>query len=115
VDCPNCGATLRERDRAGIKVDFCPDCKGVWLDRGELDKIIQRELGDAEEEERAEQPARAAAYEPRAERRERDDDDDEYRSREYGEGRERRGYEPRKSKKRSFFESLTEMVGGESE
>jgi len=29
-------------DRQGIEIDYCPDCRGVWLDRGELDKIIER-------------------------------------------------------------------------
>lgn len=29
-------------DRSGIEIDYCPDCRGVWLDRGELDKIIER-------------------------------------------------------------------------
>ena len=29
-------------DRSGIEIDYCPDCRGIWLDRGELDKIIER-------------------------------------------------------------------------
>lgn len=41
--CPNCNETLRERERAGVEVDVCPACRGIWLDRGELDKIIERE------------------------------------------------------------------------
>ena len=32
-------------DRSGIEIDFCPSCRGVWLDRGELDKIIERSAG----------------------------------------------------------------------
>ncbi|WP_245786901.1 TFIIB-type zinc ribbon-containing protein [Algoriphagus aquimarinus] len=31
-------------DRNGIEIDYCPDCRGIWLDRGELDKIIDRSL-----------------------------------------------------------------------
>ena len=33
-------------DRSGIEIDYCPKCRGVWLDRGELDKIIERSLRD---------------------------------------------------------------------
>ncbi|EBA13611.1 hypothetical protein RCCS2_06979 [Roseobacter sp. CCS2] len=32
-------------DRSGVEIDYCPDCRGVWLDRGELDKIIERSMG----------------------------------------------------------------------
>lgn len=39
---PNCNETLVVADRQGIEIDYCPNCRGVWLDRGELDKIIER-------------------------------------------------------------------------
>ena len=42
MKCPNCNATLVMADRSGVEIDYCPDCRGVWLDRGELDKIIER-------------------------------------------------------------------------
>ncbi|MBE0638701.1 MAG: zf-TFIIB domain-containing protein [Bacteroidales bacterium] len=42
MKCPNCNVNLVMTDRSGIEVDYCPDCRGVWLDRGELDKIIER-------------------------------------------------------------------------
>jgi uncharacterized protein len=41
-DCPRCGAGLAMSERQGIEIDYCPQCRGVWLDRGELDKIIER-------------------------------------------------------------------------
>lgn len=41
-DCPSCGVGLVMTDRQGIEIDYCPQCRGVWLDRGELDKIIER-------------------------------------------------------------------------
>ncbi len=89
MNCPNCGAEMRERDRAGIRIDFCPDCKGVWLDRGELDKIVERESrGDDDWDN-----DRGGRSERRYEDRDRD-------------------YRPKKSKKKSFFESVTEMMGG---
>src|SRR5688500_4236217 len=40
--CPVDGATLVMSERQGIEIDYCPTCRGVWLDRGELDKIIER-------------------------------------------------------------------------
>jgi Zn-finger nucleic acid-binding protein len=41
--CPACkDVTLSLADRQGIEIDFCPKCRGVWLDRGELDRIIER-------------------------------------------------------------------------
>lgn len=43
MDCPVCANTkLVMSDRQGIEIDYCPNCRGVWLDRGELDKIIDR-------------------------------------------------------------------------
>lgn len=41
--CPACKSTeLKMTDRQGVEIDYCPTCRGVWLDRGELDKIIER-------------------------------------------------------------------------
>ena len=40
--CPTDGTTLVMSERQGIEIDYCPSCRGVWLDRGELDKIIER-------------------------------------------------------------------------
>ncbi|MES2634963.1 MAG: zf-TFIIB domain-containing protein [Pseudomonadota bacterium] len=43
MKCPNCTeATLVMSERQGIEIDYCPQCRGVWLDRGELDKLIER-------------------------------------------------------------------------
>ncbi len=42
MQCPVCQVPLSMSDRQGIEIDFCPQCRGVWLDRGELDKIIDR-------------------------------------------------------------------------
>ncbi len=41
-DCPRCGVGLAMSERQGIEIDYCPQCRGVWLDRGELDKILER-------------------------------------------------------------------------
>lgn len=43
MQCPVCkDVTLVMSDRQGIEIDYCPSCRGVWLDRGELDKIIEK-------------------------------------------------------------------------
>ena len=44
MKCPACNADLLLSERQGIEIDYCPACRGVWLDRGELDKIIERSL-----------------------------------------------------------------------
>ncbi|MBY4896625.1 zf-TFIIB domain-containing protein [Cupriavidus sp. AU9028] len=43
MDCPVCPqTTLVMSERQGVEIDYCPKCRGVWLDRGELDKILER-------------------------------------------------------------------------
>ena len=42
MHCPSCLIDLQITERQGIEIDYCPKCRGVWLDRGELDKIIER-------------------------------------------------------------------------
>jgi Zn-finger nucleic acid-binding protein len=71
MSCPRCHtADLAERDRNGVKIDICPTCRGVWLDRGELERLI------------------AHANEPRRDDDD-DDDDDDDRDRRRGKGRQR--------------------------
>ncbi|MET0932321.1 MAG: zf-TFIIB domain-containing protein [Mycetocola sp.] len=60
MKCPNDSATLIMSERSGVEIDYCPECRGVWLDRGELDKIIER----AENEMAKNAPAPAAAAAP---------------------------------------------------
>jgi hypothetical protein len=103
--CPVDNETLVMADRNGVEIDYCPKCRGVWLDRGELDKIIERAAGDAP----AARPAAAAppppAYQPdprmapppppaygQRPYRHDDDDDDEYKY--------------RGSKKKSFLKDI---------
>lgn len=42
MKCPNCSETLVMAERQGVEIDYCPNCRGVWLDKGELDKILER-------------------------------------------------------------------------
>ena len=109
--CPVDNETLVMADRGGVEIDYCPKCRGVWLDRGELDKIIDRSLGGpaaapAPTPQQAIQqhvaPHAAPVYqpEPRAQyrdddrRRHKDDDDDDYR----------RGY--KKKRRESFLSDI---------
>jgi len=58
MNCPACGSVnLVMSERQGIEIDYCPRCRGVWLDRGELDKIIDRSQG-ASPGQRAESDSR---------------------------------------------------------
>jgi Zn-finger nucleic acid-binding protein len=52
MKCPVDDAELRITDRQGVEIDYCPVCRGVWLDRGELDKIIQRAAPDDDDRDR---------------------------------------------------------------
>ncbi|MFQ6553807.1 zf-TFIIB domain-containing protein [Aestuariibius insulae] len=47
MQCPIDGTQLVMTDRAGVEIDYCPQCRGVWLDRGELDKIVERSAAAA--------------------------------------------------------------------
>jgi hypothetical protein len=49
MNCPVCSVELKMTDRQGVEIDYCPQCRGVWLDRGELDKIIERSTSIPEE------------------------------------------------------------------
>jgi hypothetical protein len=84
MECPIDGETLVMADRNGVEIDYCPKCRGVWLDRGELDKIIERS-------------ADAAAPGPAPSR-----------DREYGDREQRRdhGGKPYRKKKESFLSEL---------
>ena len=57
MQCPVCRVALAMSDRQGIEIDYCPQCRGVWLDRGELDKIIERSVPQAQPAPPQAQPA----------------------------------------------------------
>ena len=54
--CPIDGAQLVMSERQGVEIDYCPTCRGVWLDRGELDKVIERSAAEAPRDVPALQP-----------------------------------------------------------
>jgi Zn-finger nucleic acid-binding protein len=71
--CPNDESTLVMSERNGIEIDYCPQCRGVWLDRGELDKIIERSMN---QQAPAAPPPQPGGYE-----RDRDQRHDQYQQR----------------------------------
>jgi Zn-finger nucleic acid-binding protein len=87
MNCPICIIPLNVAERQGVEIDFCPKCRGVWLDRGELDKIIERST--------TEMPARPY-QEPRYEER-RDQHYDKHRDGHHGDHHQ---------KKRGFLHDL---------
>ena len=75
--CPNCQTGLSLSNRYGVEIDHCHTCRGVWLDRGELDSIMERNSAEAEPQRQA--PEKEGFREPPLH----DDDDDDFRRR-YG-------------------------------
>ena len=58
MKCPVCSVDLVMTERQGVEIDYCPQCRGVWLDRGELDKIIDRSEREDRDEPRRDDPRR---------------------------------------------------------
>lgn len=105
MKCPLCNVDLMMSERQGIEIDYCPQCRGVWLDRGELDKIIERSNASASA------PARDERREPDRER-DYERDYDRKRDRDYDKHYDKRYDEYKKKKKKrpgSFLEDLFEF------
>lgn len=65
MKCPVDAVDLLMTERSGVEIDYCPQCRGVWLDRGELDKILDRASPDSEPRQaEARPPAPAPGMEP---------------------------------------------------
>jgi Zn-finger nucleic acid-binding protein len=88
MQCPIDGTALVMTERSGVEIDYCPKCRGVWLDRGELDKIIDRGATEAA-------PSRRADHEPRR---------DDYRQEGYRQ--EGHGGKPYRKKREGFLGEL---------
>ncbi len=104
MKCPVCkDVTLLMSEKNGVEIDYCPECRGIWLDRGELDKIVER--------------ARDARDGYRDDDRHRDDDrrrDDDFRhdDRYRREEKYRKDYKKKKSPM-SALGDIMEIFGGE--
>jgi hypothetical protein len=104
MKCPVCDVPLSISSREGVEIDFCPQCRGVWLDRGELDKVVERAAASLA-------PSAAAVGGDRGDdRRRHDDDERRYDDRRYENDRR---YDDRdqykKKKRRSFLDDLFEF------
>lgn len=82
--CPVDNELLVMADRNGVEIDYCPKCRGVWLDRGELDKIIERSEAPVQAARPSPPPPPQAApqqphYAPPPRRYDHDDDDYRYK------------------------------------
>ena len=108
MQCPTCpSSTLVMTERSGIEIDYCPTCRGVWLDRGELDKIIERSVAPSVPAPAA-VPAAAGMPLPADDRRwrERDRDRDRDDSDEYPRPVQYDKHGRPKKKRSSIFEEL---------
>ncbi len=85
MKCPIDNETLVITTREGIEIDYCPKCRGIWLDRGELDKLIERSVAQLSAARR--------------------DDDDDY-DRDYRRKGKHHGAKPYRKKRKSIFEEL---------
>lgn len=83
--CPLCNVDLLLSEKQGIEIDYCPKCRGIWLDRGELDKIVEKSA-NVEDNFRLKERNTNTNYR---------DDDDKYRSQGYN-----------KNKRKSFLGEL---------
>ncbi|QIM17746.1 hypothetical protein G7066_01775 [Leucobacter coleopterorum] len=122
MNCPTDGTTLLMSERQGIEIDYCPQCRGVWLDRGELDKILERakaesDLASAPAAPQAQAQVPQQQYsqqtqQPRYDDRRYDPRDD----RRGYDSRDNRGYDSRqgdyRKKKKSPFEFLGDIFEG---
>ena len=104
--CPKCQGLMRTYERSGITVDQCTDCRGIFLDRGELERLVDAEQGwqrshstpRAPERARERERERGSSFPNPYGERDDDDDDDDHRRR-YGQSSPKR-------RKKSFFDEL---------
>ncbi len=106
MQCPVCNVELKLADRQGVEIDYCPKCRGVWLDRGELDKLIERA---------ANMESQPVAAPPRRENRDdfyhADDDDHDYKRKNDERYRDDDRSYPQGKKKKSFLGDVFDIFG----
>jgi len=102
MKCPTDGSTLTMSERSGIEIDYCPECRGVWLDRGELDKLIDRSTAQSVSAAPSPGPSSAASssYEQERDQRRMEQDQRYSRADQFGQ------QPPRKKKKESWLSEI---------
>jgi Zn-finger nucleic acid-binding protein len=86
--CPRCSTQLLMSDKHGVEIDYCPNCRGIWLDKGELEKIIEREYSMTSKNNRFNDD---------------DDDDDHY------DNQKNNGLQSNQRRKKSFWGDLLDF------
>lgn len=109
MKCPVCkNVTLVMAEKSGVEIDYCPECRGVWLDRGELEKIAERM--DGEGAVRHERREERNPHEEKRSRKHEYEDEHHYKNDKHivydKHGR------PYKKKKSSVFGDIFDMIGG---
>ena len=104
MQCPVCPDTLLAMtERQGIEIDYCPKCRGIWLDRGELDKLIERSLD-------ANSPAQPAPQPPAPQQAYRQESPRDFQHSDFGTGHHHYGHYKQghyyQKKKKSWFSEL---------
>ncbi|MDB5166853.1 MAG: hypothetical protein JWM37_925 [Candidatus Saccharibacteria bacterium] len=89
MKCPVDDTELTMTDRQGIEIDYCPKCRGVWLDRGELDKLIERTAISQNDGARSNTYDQPTYHEPQQRR---PSHDEHYDERQYGKKRKKEGF-----------------------
>lgn len=96
MKCPKCNVTLLMSEKQNVEIDYCPECRGIWLDRGELEKIIERTYAGQQSEREA------YSYN----KRERYEDDDNYKKEHYQKHDSGFFGQHKDKRKRSFLEDI---------
>ena len=104
LTCPKCRGSMRTYERSGVTVDQCTECRGIFLDRGELEKLIDAELAFNGPQPVHQQSAGAAPQQPRYE--EKRYDDRRYEDKRHYDDRNRYQQYPQRKKKKSFLDEL---------
>ena len=101
MKCPTDGTTLMMSERAGVQIDYCPECRGVWLERGALDRIIEHSgsRGDRHDEHERHDDHH----------KHRHDDHDRH---DHDERDERDDHDERHGRKRNRFSDIAGLFGG---
>jgi uncharacterized protein len=112
MQCPVDGTTLALAERAGVEIDYCPQCRGVWLDRGELDRILEHSARGGDNRDRGnrghddDDRRHHGGHGDHGEHGRGYRDDDEYRGDRYEQSRRKRG---------GAFGALSDLLGGGGE
>jgi uncharacterized protein len=107
VQCPRCNISMREREKGDVVIDICPQCRGVWLDAGELERLGERESRYYDDDDDDDWEKRS--WQDRDPRRE-GQRVQEYRGPQGGNNQQ---YQQRPHKKKGFLSGLMENFGGE--